>query len=142
MSDKPHMHWDKMVSAAYLRMLDHTQEEAAEAVHRSPRTIREWESDPRWELARQEAQDRWLSGLRRTCRQTILDGCGDDPKLALEVYRSLETDLAKPATRHELEHSGAVSHEHDIPRENRIAALRALNAGAPGARGNGTGDAG
>src|SRR5690606_28571284 len=37
-------HWEKRVSAAYLRILGATQAEAARAVGRSARTIRLWES--------------------------------------------------------------------------------------------------
>lgn len=100
MSDKPHRHWDKMVSAAYLRMLNATQEEAAEAVGRAERTIRSWEDDPRWSKAKEEAKDRWLSNLGNKCRARLLTVVEDtdDPDKLVGILERIDERL-RPAEK-------------------------------------------
>lgn len=66
-------HWDKRVSAAYLRIMGHTQTEAARAVGRSARTIREWEADREWwSRAREEARERWMADAEDASRRAVL----------------------------------------------------------------------
>lgn len=99
-------HWDKRVSAAYLRMLGASQEKAASAVGRSERTVRQWESEDTWPFARQEARERWLSDLTDKARLRLIESL-DDPSngdLALKILERMDDDLA-PA-KHKLEHSG------------------------------------
>lgn len=65
--------WDKWVSAAYLRMLDNTQEATAKGVGVSLRTIQRWESEKEdWERARREAASRWLSDATDAARRAFL----------------------------------------------------------------------
>lgn len=92
---------DKIVSAAYLRMLGSTQAQAAKAVGRSPRTLRRWESASSWAAAREEARRRWLAGLTDAARRTLLDSVrqGEDGRLALAVLERLEPELAPAVQR-------------------------------------------
>lgn len=102
-----HAHWDKLVSAAYLRMLGATQDEAATAVGRTDRTIREWESDAElWAQARAEARTRWLSDLSDKARKRLLESL-DKPEngdLALKVLERMD-DALLPA-KQRAEHTG------------------------------------
>lgn len=98
-------HWEKRVSAAYLRILGATQAEAGRAVGRSERTIRLWESDPSWADARREAEERWLVDLKDASRRTILDSIrAGNAQLAREMLERLDERLAPPKQRHE--HAG------------------------------------
>lgn len=66
-------HWDKMVSAAYLRMMGSVQKAAAKAVGRSERTIQAWEADgDTWREARAEARERWLADGDDAARRAVL----------------------------------------------------------------------
>jgi hypothetical protein len=103
-----HAHWDKVVAAAYLRIIGHTQEEAATSVGRNERTIREWESDPElWTAARAEARSRWLNDAEDAARRAVLsqlkDGDGD---LGLKVLERIDDTLAPAKQRQE--HSGEI----------------------------------
>lgn len=102
--EKLHAHWDKVVSAAYLRMIGATQEAAAAAVGRSGRTIRSWESEEElWTHARAEARSRWLTDAEDAARSAVLKsmqlGNADLGKWLLE---RVEPALAPPKQRHEL----------------------------------------
>lgn len=49
-----------------------TQKEAGDAVGRNERRIREWESEPSWAQAREEAGELWIADAKDAARQTIL----------------------------------------------------------------------
>lgn len=101
----PHRHWDKVVSAAYLRMIGHTQEEAAIAVGRNERTIRAWESDKEmWARAREEARGRWLHEVEDASRRSVLKAAGRNAELGLKILERIDPALAPP--RQKLEHTG------------------------------------
>jgi hypothetical protein len=104
---KLHAHWDKLVSAAYLRMLGATQKEAATAVGRTDRAIRGWESDTEtWAAARAEARDRWLTDLTDRARGTLLASLKNEANgdLALKVLERVDDALLPP--KQKLEHGG------------------------------------
>lgn len=121
---KLHAHWDKVVSAAYLRILGHTQKEAAEAVGRSDRTLREWEADEHlWSAARSEARSRWLNDAEDAARRAVLNslklGNADLGKWMLE---RVDTTFAPPKQR--VESTGYTFNPADFSREGlkRVAA--------------------
>jgi len=98
-------HWEKRVSAAYLRILGATQAEAARAVGRSERTIRLWESDPSWADARREAEERWLADLKDASRRAVLKAVrAGNAQLGLALLERLDERFAPPKQRHE--HAG------------------------------------
>lgn len=102
---KRHAHWDKVVSAAYLRMIGHTQEEAARGVGRSQRTIQLWEADTElWAAAREEARGRWLQATVDASRQSVLKAAGRNADLAFRILERVDPELAPPKQKHE--HSG------------------------------------
>lgn len=109
---KAHRHWEIIVSAAFLRSLDerkYTQKEAAEAVGRSERSIREWERDKvLWEAAKAEARERWLPGLADTARRTLTRGVSRNPDLALRVLERIDPTFAPPEQR--VKHGGEVGY--------------------------------
>lgn len=63
--------WDKAVSAAFLIQLDSTQSEAAKAVGAGQRTVERWVQCSWWAEAKEDARERWLSGLTRKARRNI-----------------------------------------------------------------------
>lgn len=100
--EKPHAHWDKVVSAAYLRIIGHTQRDAAIGVGRSLRSIQSWEADSElWALARAAARDRWFSNVTDVARATVLKGAAKDPDLSLRLLERIDPDLA-PRSKHEI----------------------------------------
>ena len=98
--NEPARYWMKRVSAAYLRMLGATQIDAAKAVGRNARTIREWEAHETWPAAREAARRLWLVDLsdasRHALLQTIRGGNGD---LALKVLERIDDELRPPTHR-------------------------------------------
>jgi hypothetical protein len=104
-SGSQHRHWDKVVSAAYLRMMGQTQAEAAASVGRSERTIWGWENDPElWSAARAEAEDRWMADTIDRARQTVHKAAGRIPDLAFKLLERTDARLAPPKQQHE--HAG------------------------------------
>lgn len=62
-----------MVLASHLRRLGATQKQAAQAVGRAERTIRDWETNAElWEEARQEALELWGVEVDDAARREIL----------------------------------------------------------------------
>lgn len=102
-------HWDKIVSAAYLRMIGQTQKEAAAAVGRCERTIRDWESDAEtWEAARSEARSRWLNDAEDAARGAVLSALkGGNADIGKWVLERVDEKLAPPKQR--TEHSGSIA---------------------------------
>jgi hypothetical protein len=101
-SGKRHAHWDKVVSVAYLRLIGHTQAEAAIAAGRSERTIRNWEADTElWAAAREEANSRWLQATTDAARRTVLKAVARNADLAFRILERLDPELAPPKQRHE-----------------------------------------
>jgi hypothetical protein len=99
-------HWDKRVSAAYLRIMGQTQAEAARAVGRSERTIREWEADREWwSRARDEARDRWMADAEDASRRAVLRGLEmGNSELGKWMLERVDPRLAPP--KQKLEHTG------------------------------------
>lgn len=100
---KPHAHWEKLVSAAYLRMIGATQDEAATAVGRIDRTIRMWEADRElWEQARTEARHRWLNEAEDVARGAILASLkAGNADMGMRLLERIDARLA-PKHKHEL----------------------------------------
>lgn len=99
--------WDKAVSAAYLRSIGFSQPKAAASAGVGERTLARWELSAFWKDALDEAQDRWLSGLRQNARTLLLASMASedgDPALALRVLERLEAPLHP---KHTMEHTGA-----------------------------------
>lgn len=98
-------HWDKRVSAAYLRITGATQEECGVCVGRTRDTIRAWENDDRWPYAVAEAEERWLSGLKAACRNTVLESVKTTEKkpgnsdLAFKILERTVEQLQPPKQR-------------------------------------------
>jgi hypothetical protein len=105
--EKPHLHWEKVVLAAYLRMMGHTQEEAGAAVNRAERTVRVWEADKElWEKARQEGRRRWYEEAADAARQSVLRGVRRNPELGFRFLEKIDPELAPPKQRHEVTGEG------------------------------------
>lgn len=95
-----HRYWDKVVSVAYLRMIGHTQAEAAGAAGRNERTIREWESDTAlWSAAREEARGRWLQEVTDAARRSVLKAAGRNADLGLKILERVDPELAPARQR-------------------------------------------
>ena len=95
---------DKALSAAYLRILGHTQTEAASGAGCAERTLRQWESCSWWPEILAEAESRWLSGLMSKARGTLLRNM--DANLALKILERRIPELA-PVKQH-VEHGGSI----------------------------------
>lgn len=138
---KAHRHWEVIVSAAFLRCLEerkYTQKEAAEAVGRSARTIRDWESDHElWRAATDEARRRWLPGLADTARRTLARGVARNPDLALRVLERIDPVFAPP--KQGIEHSGTVGYNVAVIGPGVPTQLPA-NGNGHHANGNGNGN--
>ena len=94
-----------MVSVAYLRLHNYTQEEAAIAAGVGERTVWRWENERAdWPEIVQEARDRWLSGLAGLARSTLKQALKDaqNGKLALDVIERLDPALLPARMRHEI----------------------------------------
>lgn len=111
-------HWDKRVSAAYLRILGATQVEAAKAVGRSERTLQAWEADEEtWRAARAEAESRWLVDLKHASMQSVLANVrAGNAVLGFQVLERLKAELAPPKHRHEHtgEDGGPIEHRQAV----------------------------
>jgi len=99
---------DKALSAAFLRMLGHTQVETASAVGVSERSIVLWEQCSWWADMKRIARDRWLSGLEAKARRTLLKGADEDPAIALKIIERLDVRLLPP--KQQVHHEGEVTH--------------------------------
>jgi predicted HicB family RNase H-like nuclease len=93
---------DKAVSTAYLRLLGKSQVEVSEIVGISTNTISAWERAEWWPLIRQEAADRWMSGLAAKARVSLESAIKTDGKLSLAVLERLEPALAPAKARQEV----------------------------------------
>lgn len=86
------------LSAAYLRLLGHTQVEAAHATGIDPRTLGRWESCGGWDDVASEAADRWLHGAVAKARRALLAALEQpDGPLALRVLERVVPELAPPS---------------------------------------------
>lgn len=99
-------HWEKRVGAAYFRMMGLTQEQAGKAVGRSIRSVCVWESEKEtWQMAREEARQRWLGELTDAARVALLHTIqAGDGELSLRVLERIDPDLAPSKQKHE--HTG------------------------------------
>lgn len=95
--------WDAAVSAAYLRLLGHSQAAAADAAGVGERTLRGWERAQWWPRAIAEAEARWLDGLTAAARCTLLRAVRDgDAERALRILERVMPELAPPRMRVDL----------------------------------------
>lgn len=134
-------HWDKLVSAAYLRIMGATQNETAKGVGRSLRTIQLWEAQKElWQAARAEARDRWLSDVVDASRSTVLKAVrSGNAELGFTIIERVDDELAPPRQRHE--HTGEDGGPMEVTVTRRVVASpknRMVHAGANG-NGNGNG---
>lgn len=97
--------WDKAVFAAFLRMIGHTQDDAANIAGVGSRTLARWEVSEFWPDAQDEAsKDRWLRHLIHAARRGLSTGVIADGNLALKVLERTDDRFLPPAQR--LEHGG------------------------------------
>lgn len=89
---KPH-DWEKATSAAFLRILGATQQEAADSVGVARQTVVKWEHSEWWPEAMDDAKQRWLAGLHAKARVSVENGLQDDARLAFMVLERLEPTL-------------------------------------------------
>jgi hypothetical protein len=128
-SAAPPVFWEKLILAAYFRLLGSTQKQAGAAVGRSERTIRVWEADkPLWQRALAAAKDRWLGEVTSLARRQLLKAMVTaDGDLSLKLLERLDEALAPPSQR--LKHEGAVSlSTSEEWQALRTTILRALSA--------------
>ena len=86
---------EKALSAAYLRLLGHTQTEAAIATGVDPRTIGRWEQSSWWCDIQRKAADQWLAGAVGKARRALLRALDEpDGTLALKVLERVVPQLA------------------------------------------------
>lgn len=133
-------HWDKMVSAAYLRMLGATQKTTAKAVGRIERTIRQWEADVEtWNAARVEARERWFADADADARAAItarLRACDGD--VARWFLERTDDRLTPPRVRAEISGPGGGPMEVAVTRQVVPAATNRIAAHANGRNGDGS----
>ncbi len=99
---------EKALSAGYLRLLGHTQQEAANAAGVNRRTLQRWECSSWWPGIQHEAEDRWLAGTVGKARSALLQALEQpDGPLALRILERVVPELAPPSQRVEL--SGALA---------------------------------
>lgn len=95
--------WDKVVSAAYLRLLGASQEVAAKQVGVSERAVRNWEQCSWWDAALNEARNRWLSGGDSAAMRGILKALNSDNEYAVMsrwwMERRMPERFAPPTCR-------------------------------------------
>lgn len=90
--------WDRATSAAYLRLLGSSQQEAADQIGVDRVTVTRWEASDWWPSAVAEAKNRWLSGLAAKARTSVELAVPDDARLAMTVLERLEPALNPKAT--------------------------------------------
>lgn len=88
---------EKATSAAFLRLLGATQQEAADAVGIGRIQISKWENSPWWSEYVDLARDRWLSGLAAKARNSVESAIPADARLAFQVLERLEPALSPKA---------------------------------------------
>lgn len=103
---RTHRSWDKVVSVAYLRLIGHTQIEAARAAGSSERSVRRWEADEElWRGATEEARTRWLVDAEGAARHAVLTALRlGNAELGKWLLERVDDRLAPPRQRHE--HAG------------------------------------
>lgn len=94
---KPH-DIEKATSAAYLRLMGATQEQAGKAVGVARQTVVKWEASDFWPSAVETAKSRWLAGLAAKARASVETAIPDDARLAFSVLERLEPALNPKAT--------------------------------------------
>lgn len=133
--------WELRVRAAFERMCGATQEDTAQKVDRTSRTIRKWENDDTWPDALEEARDRWLTTVVQEARATLLQAVREgDPIRAMQIVERMDADFAPP--KQEVEHSGEIeggdTHIY-LPDNRRNEVPEAVKERMESARGNGAG---
>lgn len=89
---------EQATSAAFLRLLGATQQEAADAVGVGRVQISKWENSEWWPSIVESAKSRWLDGLAAKARSSVEAAIPDDARLALQVLERLEPALNPKAT--------------------------------------------
>jgi len=99
--------WDKVVSAAYLRLLGEPNVDAAKAVGCGERNLRVWQKKPYWKQAVEQARSRWLQGVESGAMRGITEGLSDPQEYATMSRWAAERvipEMSPPKQRQE--HSG------------------------------------
>ena len=97
--------WDKAMSAAYLRLIGLSQEEAAKGAGVGERSLQRWEVSDWWPKACEAAADRWIQQLGIECRTTVMIAVKNgDAQTAVKMLERIEKRLAPPRQQHE--HTG------------------------------------
>lgn len=111
----PHRHFDKLVAAAYLRMMGATQREAGRSVGASEETVRKWEKHPAWPRARERAKSLWMSDVEDASRSAVLKSVrGGNADLGLSLLERLDPRLAPPTRQMEVQHAGLLGVIHRL----------------------------
>ena len=101
-----------MVSAAYLRIIGHTQKETATAVGRSERRIRDWENSVHWPGAQAEARARWLDEAGDAARRAVLKSISaGNAMLGMDLLSRIEPALSG---KQKVEHSGIPAQQVNV----------------------------
>jgi len=94
---------DRKVSAAFFRLMGATQHAAGTTVGVSARTVRQWEREPDWRAATEQARDRWINGITDEARSTISRAIrSGDTRTAKWLLERLDPNFTPPRQRHEL----------------------------------------
>lgn len=90
--------WFKWSLGAYLRSLGHSQGDAARAVGVGERTLRRWETDPRWAVFRQCSEELWLQDVYEVARLAVMRKIAEgDAELAMRILERKLPGLAPVA---------------------------------------------
>ena len=114
---------ERALSAGYLRLLGHTQAEAANAAGVDARTLGRWESCSWWRGIQSEAADRWLAGAVGMARRALLRALeAPDGRLALQVLERIVPEL-RPLER--VGYSGGIAKlNFDAMTDEQLARIR------------------
>jgi hypothetical protein len=122
--------WDKVVSAAYLRVLGQTQSQVAEVVGCDRATLSRWEHAEFWPVAVAEACDRWIDDkLIGKAMSGLEAAVMAEGGLAMTVLERLVPRLAPLASKLNIKQDVNVNHVNDAAADftSRIRSLAARN---------------
>lgn len=126
------------MSVAYLRMIGHTQEEAARGAGVGERTIRDWEACSWWPEVQAKARRRWLNDLLDASRATLLKSVRKGGFTeALTVLEKLDPEFAPQPQEVRVGLLGMIQslppeevrRLQSLPEEQRRAELRLIAGG-------------
>lgn len=116
------------MSAAYLRIIGHTVEEAAKGAGVGERTLARWTVSPWWPDAEREAENRWLSGLVAHSRKAVIDAVkAGDADIGLKILERRVETLRPPTQR--TENTNYELDPDDLTTDELREAIARINAG-------------